>query len=166
MKQPYFRNETLNAHGSPSYFARRLLSLFAEHYEALFEDAKVTYPQWTILMLLYGELSRTAADLARQMCHDAGAMTRLLHQLEDRGLVKRLRDTNDRRVVNLALTPSGHALAETLKPRVVDFLNTALEGFSGQDLTNWLTLTSKMVDALESQPVGFLESFAKEKTAR
>lgn len=166
MKKPYFRNETLNAHGSPSYFARRLLSLFAQHYEALFEDAKVTYPQWSILMLLYGELARTAADLARQMCHDAGAMTRLLDQLEDRGLVARLRDTNDRRVVNLALTKRGRDLAETLKPRVAEFLNTALDGFSRDEISTWLALTAKMVAALESEPVGFLGPIAKEKTVR
>jgi DNA-binding MarR family transcriptional regulator len=166
MKHPHFQTETLNALGSPSYLARRLLDAFAQHYEALFEDAKITFPQWTILMLLYAELARTAADMARQMCHDAGAMTRLVDQLEDRGLVARLRDTSDRRVVNLGLTPEGRALAKTLKTRVVEFLNAALDGFSEDELSTWLKLTTRMITAIETRPVGFLETADKKKTAK
>lgn len=161
MKQPHFRDETLNALRSPSYLVRRLLFLLASHYEALFEDAEVTYPQWTILMLLYSDFARTAADLSRQMCHDAGAMTRLLDQLEKRGLLTRLRDRNDRRVVNLALTPHGRSLADDLKRRVVDFLNSALESFSKDDISTWLALTTKMIAAMESKPAGRLPSSRK-----
>lgn len=164
MTQPFFSNE-LNAPNSPSYLVRRLLSLFAWHYEALFEDTGITYPQWTILMLLYAGFARTAADLARQMCHDAGAMTRLLDQLEDRGLLTRLRDKNDRRIVNLALTPSGRTLADTLKDRVVEFLNTVLEDFSKAEISTWLALTKRMASALEAKPIGFLKPYHEKKTA-
>ena len=105
MKQ-HFHDKTLTALASPSYLVRRLLHAFADHYEPLFAPADITYPQWTILMLLYGNMACTSADMARQMCHDAGAMTRLVDQLEKRGLLSRQRDTADRRVVNLVLRPT------------------------------------------------------------
>jgi len=162
-KKQHFHDKTLSALGSPSYLARRLQQAFAQHYEALFASADITYPQWTILMLLYTGFGRTAAEMARQMCHDAGAMTRLVDQLEKRGFVARLRDTADRRIVNLVLTDQGHALADTLKSRVVAFLNVALEDISQEEFATWLRLTSRMITVLDAQPVGAPEMKAKPK---
>ena len=156
-RQQHFHDKTLSALGSPSYLVRRLLLAFAEHYEPLFAPANITYPQWTILMLLYGDMARTSADMARQMSHDAGAMTRLVDQLEKRGLLTRVRDTADRRAVNLVLTAEGRALADSLKGRVVDFLNVALTDFSKDDLATWLKLTMRMIDLVEARPAGALE---------
>jgi DNA-binding MarR family transcriptional regulator len=161
-RQQHFHDKTLSALGSPSYLVRRLLLAFAEHYEPLFAPADITYPQWTILMLLYGDMARTSADMARQMRHDAGAMTRLVDQLEKRGLLTRVRDTADRRAVNLVLTAEGRALADSLKGRVVDFLNVALADFSNDDLATWLKLTMRMIDLIEARPA----SAPRKKAAR
>jgi DNA-binding MarR family transcriptional regulator len=156
MKQ-HFHDKTLSALGLPSYLARRLLHAFADHYEPLFAPFDITYPQWTILMLLYGDMARTSADMARQMSHDAGAMTRLVDQLEKRGLLNRVRDTADRRAVNLVLTAEGRALADSLKGRVVDFLNVALTDFSEDELATWLKLTMRMIGLIEARPADALE---------
>lgn len=165
MKQ-HFHDKTLTALASPSYLVRRLLHAFADHYEPLFAPADITYPQWTILMLLYGDMARTSADMARQMCHDAGAMTRLVDQLEKRGLLSRQRDTADRRVVNLVLTVEGRALAESLKSRVVDFLNVALVDFSKSDLATWLALTTRMIGLIEARPADLPDAPTRKKAAR
>ena len=42
-------------------------------------------------------------------------MTRLLDRLESKGLCKRLRSTDDRRVVNVALTDEGQKAADKVK---------------------------------------------------
>jgi DNA-binding MarR family transcriptional regulator len=160
MKQ-HFHDKTMSALGSPSYLVRRLLHAFADHYEPLFAPFDITYPQWTILMLLYADMARTSADMARQMCHDAGAMTRLVDQLEKRSLLTRVRDTADRRVVNLVLTAEGHALADSLKGRVVDFLNVALADFSKEELATWLTLTMRMIDLVEARPASSQKKAAR-----
>ena len=165
MKQHY-HDRTLTALASPSYLVRRLLHAFADHYEPLFAPADITYPQWTILMLLYGDMARTSADMARQMCHDAGAMTRLVDQLEKRGLLSRVRDTADRRVVNLLLTAEGRTLADSLKSRVVDFLNVALSDFSKDELATWLKLTTRMIGLIEARPAGLPAPPAAKKASR
>ena len=166
MTKQHFHEKTMSALGSPSYLARRLLHAFAEHYEALFAPYDITYQQWTVLMLLYADMARTSTDMSRQMCHDAGAMTRLVDQLEKRGFVDRLRDTNDRRIINLTLTDSGRALADSLKINVLDFLNVALEDFSHEDLATWLRLTARMIEAVDARPVGFAEARAKAMAAQ
>ncbi|MBS0524262.1 MAG: winged helix-turn-helix transcriptional regulator [Proteobacteria bacterium] len=165
MKQ-HFHERTLTALGSPSYLVRRLLHAFADHYEPLFAPVDITYPQWTILMLLYGDMARTSADMARQMSHDAGAMTRLVDQLEKRGLLRRRRDTADRRIVNLVLTADGRALADSLKSRVVDFLNVALVDFSNEELRTWVKLTTRMIGLIEARPVGLAGNPARKNALR
>ena len=49
----------------------------------------------------------TSAELARDICHDAGSLTRILDELEQRDLIARARSETDRRVVSLSMTPSG-----------------------------------------------------------
>ena len=90
-----------------------------------------------------------AADLARNICHDAGSLTRILDQLEERGLITRRRNAADRREVSLALTARGRALIETVLPRVVDFWNTTLEGFSATEIRQMIRLLTRLTAAAE-----------------
>jgi DNA-binding MarR family transcriptional regulator len=50
---------------------------------------------------------RSAGELARIADLSSGAMTNRLDQLEEAGLVKRIRDDSDRRTVLVELTPKG-----------------------------------------------------------
>jgi DNA-binding MarR family transcriptional regulator len=81
-------------------------------------------------MSLRDGLATTTAALCQELRHDSGAMTRLIDQLEERGLIGRRRQTADRRIVDLELTPAGRKLAESLIPLAVDTLNSALSGFT------------------------------------
>ena len=72
----------------------------------------ITSTQASILFMLASGKCLTAAELAREYGIDASAVTRLIDRLEKRGLLSRVRSKEDRRVVRLALTPEGHAIAE------------------------------------------------------
>jgi DNA-binding MarR family transcriptional regulator len=61
-------------------------------------------------------------------------MTRLVDQLEERGLIERQRKSGDRRVVDLALTSAGRKMVESLIPIAVDTLNVTLDGFTRQEV--------------------------------
>ena len=73
-------------------------------------------------MALHDGRITTAGDLAHNICHDAGSLTRLIDQMVERGLVTRGRSESDRRVVTLALTPRGRKLVEALAPTGDGFL--------------------------------------------
>ncbi len=53
-----------------------------------------------------------ATELARQSLLSSGAMTNRIDRLEERGLVRRVADAGDRRVVLVALTEAGQQLAD------------------------------------------------------
>jgi len=71
----------------------------------------VTSQQASILFMVASGKCLLAAELAREYGIDASAVTRLVDRLEKRGLLQRVRSSEDRRAVRLALTPEGLAIA-------------------------------------------------------
>ena len=71
----------------------------------------VTSQQASILFMVATGKCTLAAELAREYGIDASAVTRLVDRLEKRGLLQRVRSSEDRRAVHLALTPEGLAIA-------------------------------------------------------
>jgi DNA-binding MarR family transcriptional regulator len=93
-----------------------------------------------LFKLAHGECA-TVAELARTLQSDPGAMTRALDRLEAKGLVARVRSSEDRRVVNLELTDAGRALADVVPAVLAEVLNLHLAGF---DETEWRSLLAML----------------------
>jgi len=85
---------------------------FNRAYRPLLQELELTYPQYLIMLLLWRRDGMTVKALGERLFLDSGTLTPLLKRLETAGLVKRERDTKDQRVVNITLTPEGHALRE------------------------------------------------------
>jgi DNA-binding MarR family transcriptional regulator len=96
----------------------------------------------------------TAGELAHNICHDAGSLTRLIDQMEKRGFVTRQRSENDRRVVTLGLTPRGRAMVEALAPKVMNFWNGLLAGFTHAEIDTLIALLTRLVIAAEGRKKG------------
>jgi DNA-binding MarR family transcriptional regulator len=130
MSEQHYRPQTYRARDSVGYLIRRLYTLLLARFEGALAQADFTLTQWIVLIQLREGTARTASDLANDLNHDSGAITRVLDQLERRGLLQRRRSSQDRRVVQLKLTPAGKAIAEELLPLVVEQTNDALAPLS------------------------------------
>ncbi|HWA92192.1 MAG TPA: MarR family transcriptional regulator [Rhizomicrobium sp.] len=154
MAKAFYRVDTFEGRRSLGYLIKRLHNLVVPHAEALFADADFTFSQWVVLMAVRDNIATTCAELARHMDHDNGAVTRLVDQLEERGYLQRRRSTEDRRVVHLEITPAGKALAKSLAPRIVDFWNETLEGFSQEEFAQLVSLLTRLMTRLETTAKG------------
>lgn len=88
----------------------------------------------------------TAAGLCRFMYYDGGSMTRLLDKLEERGLLRRERCADDRRVVYLRVSANGRALLPRLKAHAARVLEAHLDGFSAADTESLKTYLKRMIE--------------------
>jgi DNA-binding MarR family transcriptional regulator len=79
----------------------------------------ITGQQAWILFLLASGRCGSPSEIAKACGIDLSAVTRILDRVEKRGLLLRIRSTRDRRLVQLHLTESGHALAARV-PQIVD----------------------------------------------
>ncbi|HEV7447326.1 MAG TPA: MarR family transcriptional regulator, partial [Steroidobacteraceae bacterium] len=91
---------------------------------------EVTSAQFIILATLSMGLAKSASDLCKGISYDAGAMTRMIDRLEEKGLLRRSRDPGDRRLVNLELTEKGNAALPRMRDVSMKVLNRFLQGFT------------------------------------
>jgi len=133
----FYRPENYLPHDSVAFLMRQTLAAMAAEVDRRLEPCGLTSAQWVPLLMLHMGQASMVAELARQ-CHlDAGGMTRLLDRLEAKGLVRRVRSSADRRVVNLELTPEGREAAKGIPAILCGVQNAALSGFTEQE---WQTL--------------------------
>ncbi len=149
MPEQHYRPASYRARDSVGYLLRRVYTTMHERIEAAFAGHGFTLMQWIVLIYVRDGLAHTASDLVREFRHDSGAMTRVIDQLERRGLLTRKRSTRDRRVVNLALTPKGRRTIEQLLPVVVGQMNEALEPFSRAEFERLREMMERLVTHLQ-----------------
>jgi DNA-binding MarR family transcriptional regulator len=78
--------------------------------------AELTFPQYNVLRILRGARPEalSCGTISQRMLTRDSDLTRLLDKLEERGLVKRVRDSRDRRMVTAEITESGLQLLRRL----------------------------------------------------
>ncbi|MDN3566370.1 MarR family winged helix-turn-helix transcriptional regulator [Paeniroseomonas aquatica] len=93
--------------------ARASHQIASEFYDQL-RRRGISIPVWRVLGGLLGSDGETVTGLAETCLLQQPTMTKLLDRMVRDGLVKRVPDQRDRRVVRVVLTQRGVALAEEL----------------------------------------------------
>ncbi|MDQ6800864.1 MAG: MarR family transcriptional regulator [Acidobacteriota bacterium] len=95
----------------------QLANLLNRRLGPIFERAKVTPQQWSILsMLAESEAPMTLAAIARKMMVSKQNMTGMMARLEQLGLAERHDDPKDLRSSRVQLTRRGRALVDKFRP--------------------------------------------------
>jgi len=154
MPKQYYKADSYHSRKSIGYLLRRGRNLITTQIQDLLQhklgDNGISFVHWVILMCLRDDLARTSSEISEYVCYDAGALTRVIDQMEERGLLGRKRNSKDRRVVELKLTAAGHKLVESLIPIVVGFYNDLLEDFTHSEADMLLQLMTRLVGKLDT----------------
>ena len=102
--------------------------------------------QYAVLKHLGEGNARTAADLCRYMYYDTGSMTRILDRLEEKGLLRRERGHDDRRVVLLHVAAAGRAQLPRLRAIGSRVLARHLAGFGAGEVESLKTYLGRMIE--------------------
>ncbi len=79
----------------------------------------LTTPEWRIIAHLYYAQSLTPKVIGQMSNMEKARVTRGLILLEKKGLIKRCKDTTDKRITHITLSPQGLALHQKLEPEIV-----------------------------------------------
>jgi DNA-binding MarR family transcriptional regulator len=146
MAKPYYKVETLEAGNSIGFLVKRCGVLMTQLAERRFEGISVSFTQWVALMRLSAHPSHmSATQLSKELGHDMGALTRVVDELERRGLVKRARSRRDRRAVEIAITPAGRRQAANAKRVMVGLLNELVEPYSEAEIVTLIGLLQRLL---------------------
>jgi DNA-binding MarR family transcriptional regulator len=77
----------------------------------LLSEVELSYPQILVLYALLERGTLTVGELADQLKVSQGVVSRTVDRLVDKGLLDRVRDSSDRRVVNVTLSDEGRTHA-------------------------------------------------------
>ena len=116
------------------YLFRQVRDLLRQNVETELANAglSLTFSQYITLRKLNAGIS-TISELAAAAELHPGAMTRLLDKLEDKALIERVADSNDRRTIHIHLTTEGKALCPLIERASNNVLNRALHGMSRKE---------------------------------
>jgi DNA-binding MarR family transcriptional regulator len=129
---------------SLGYLIKLAFASIQRAVDATMTPLDLTAMQWGPLMLL-AQGSDTAAELARCACVDTGAMTRMLDRLEAKGLIRRVRSAEDRRVIKLELTEEGVRVTGQIPSRLIEVGDQHTRGFSEDEIDQFKQFLRRMI---------------------
>jgi DNA-binding MarR family transcriptional regulator len=149
MSKQHYEVSTYKAQLSVGYLVKRAHSLMLDIMEPVIEQRGFSFVQYVVMSALRDGIAMNPKVICTQFRHDSGALTRIIDQLAERGLLERVRRDKDRRKVELQLTPAGRETIESIIPLVVDKLNEVLADFSKAEVQELLRLLVKLNTTLQ-----------------
>jgi DNA-binding MarR family transcriptional regulator len=149
MSKQHYQVATYKAQLSVGYLVKRAHSLMLDIMEPVIEQRGFSFVQYVVMSSLRDGIALNPKTICSQFRHDSGALTRVIDQLAERGLLERVRRDKDRRKVELQLTPAGSETIESLIPLVVAKLNEILTDFSKAEVQEMLRLLVKLNTTLQ-----------------
>lgn len=109
----------------------RIATAFSEEVRPL----GVTLQTWRVLAALHERDGRRMGDLSEVTSIEVSTLTRLIDNMEIKGLVSRRRDAADARAVTVHATPPGRRMTRMILPIAKRYEKVAIEGFSEAEVT-------------------------------
>jgi MarR family transcriptional regulator for hemolysin len=130
----------------------QLANLLTRKMAPVFEKAKITPQQWSVLSVL-GEQDAgvSLVALSRRLSVTKQNMTGMIARLEQLGLAEREEDPNDLRSSRVTLTRRGRTLVEKLRPSYQEWVRSLASGdVSDRDLQVLTRTVESLIARLES----------------
>lgn len=132
---------------------RRIIRAVDVQSKRVTRAAGLTIPQIVILQTLRERGAISTRGLAAEISLSAPTVTTVLDRLEGRGLVRRTRKLEDRRVVLTELTPQGRAVLSRAPPLMHDGFLAAYAGMAPQAQDNLVAALETLADLMDAAPL-------------
>jgi len=97
-------------------------------------EYRITEPQWRVMRVINDRGATDATGLAEVGLLHAPSVTRILKELEERKLILREVDANDRRRTLVVLSPEGRTVVDEISDHVMHVMRAYAERFGDERL--------------------------------
>ena len=133
-------------------FSIRKLMQAGEFYtKELTKKYQVSAPQLNCLLSLYENGPLPPSQIAKHIMVKSSTVTGIVDRLEQKGLVKRFRNSPDRRIITIELTDSGKNLTKNAPPPIQQKIIDGLKKLSKDELDQIILPLTKLTDMLDVQ---------------
>lgn len=133
---------------------RRLMQAGEMYTKELGKQYHVSAPQLNCLLALKDHGPLPPSQIARHILVKSSTVTGIVDRLEQKGLVQRVRNSRDRRVINIELTDTGGELAQNAPPPIQRTIMDGLKRVADErltEITNALRLLTDMLDVCDME---------------
>ena len=120
--------------------------VMAAHVDEVISPYQLTDVEFRTLLSLFSHTDGTAcpSDLCAGLAQSPATMTRIGDVLVSRNLITRVLNDQDRRRMNIKITPQGEALVREVLPRMFDYTRDLYKDFSETEKTRLLAGLKKL----------------------
>jgi DNA-binding MarR family transcriptional regulator len=137
------------AEQSIGYLFRYGYRAFARAISVELQPFEISSGQWSVLRVLWETEGLSQVALAESMRVEKASLTGMLDVMEKRGLISRTRNAEDRRKVNIHLTPRARALKDKLLPYRAKINRKATRGMTTEEVETLRRLLAQVIGNLE-----------------
>jgi len=141
---------------------RRIVKAIEDYSHEVSSKFGITGPQLWALKTISQSSRLTLGDLSKKMYLHPSTISGVVDRLEGRDLVRRNRDTTDRRVVTVELTPAGQELVKRAPNPVQGKMIYGLRKLKRDELHAIYESIRKLMEIVEAQDVKVTFFFDKE----
>ena len=133
------------------FLIRKLMQGGELYTKELNKKYSISAAQLNCLLALYEAGSLPPSQIAKHMMVKSSAVTGVVDRLEQKGLITRIRNSPDRRVITIQLTDAGKHLAHNAPPPIQRKIIKGLEKLSPKEINRIVLGLTKLTDMLDVQ---------------
>lgn len=132
-------------HDRAGHLARRLQQIAVAHFTRRNGAYGVTSVQYAVLIAVRDRPELDQAALATQIALDKSTLGVVIDKLEQRGMLKRARDSVDKRRYTLRITPRGRNLLDSMRASVWQSESELLAPLTAAEQKKFKALVNKLL---------------------
>lgn len=130
---------------------RRIFKLYDSMLKPVCETYRLSLIEANIVSFLHNNPGRdTARDIVELRMMSKGNVSQAVESLIQKGLLKRIPDQTDRRIIHLILTPEAQPVTSTIKKQVSSFQEELFTGFSNEERELYHQLSKRIMENTKS----------------
>lgn len=98
-------------------------------------DRGISLPMYRVLAVLRQTGTKNLGELSAMVSKEQSTLSRIVGQMEDKGLLTRVRPKTNARLVEIDLTPEGERLADEVMPVAIHFETVLTACLSPEEIT-------------------------------
>ncbi len=128
---------------------KKAARLFEQVANRILDGLGVTHAQTVILIRLWEKDGQSQIELANSAALDQSTVVRLLDRMERDELIKRVRNTDDRRIFNFYLTTKSKKICKKFEIHSQEMTEIAQEFLSKKEIEKFNQVMSTIIDNLQ-----------------
>ena len=138
------------------FLIRKLMHGAELYTKELNKKYSITAAQLNCLLALYENGPLPPSQIAKHMMVNSSTVTGVIDRLEQKRLVTRQRNSPDRRIINIQLTPDGKKMAKIAPPPIQQRVVDGLQQLNPKELNQIILSLAKLTKMLDLQDLKVL----------